>query len=160
MKRPTVFITYFQSSAQFVDIYQVLLSEYFCQKNGACLNLILIFPNFQLYDFIRILLKVANLYFLQSSQECLQMCQESIFQNNPVGNKSYLKILKSLKHVFFADVFFKTRNFEIPTFHEMKFKIWTKACFIRKIRISYKHVSQVTTKQSHNFFQNLYFFLS
>ena len=44
MKRPTVFITYFQSSVQFVHVYQVLLSEYFFQKNGGCFNLISIFP--------------------------------------------------------------------------------------------------------------------
>ena len=29
MKRPTVFIPYFQGSAQFVDIYQVLPPEFF-----------------------------------------------------------------------------------------------------------------------------------
>ena len=44
MKRPTVFITYFQSSVQFVHVYQVLLSEFFFQKYGGCFSLISIFP--------------------------------------------------------------------------------------------------------------------
>ena len=44
MKRPTVFITYFQRSVQFEHVYQVLLSKHFFQKNGDCFNLTSIFP--------------------------------------------------------------------------------------------------------------------
>ena len=40
MKRPAVFITYFQSLFQVVHVYQVLRSEYFSQKNGGRFNLI------------------------------------------------------------------------------------------------------------------------
>ena len=32
MKRPAVFITYFQSTIQIVHVYQILRSEYFFQK--------------------------------------------------------------------------------------------------------------------------------
>ena len=39
MKRPAVFITYFQSTIQIVHVYQILLSEYFFQKFVGCLNL-------------------------------------------------------------------------------------------------------------------------
>ena len=45
MKRPPVFITYFQSPFQIVHGYQVLQSEYFFQKNGDHFNLISIFPS-------------------------------------------------------------------------------------------------------------------
>ena len=87
----TVFITYFQSSVKFVHVNQVLLYEYFYKKNGGCVNLISIFSTFHVYNFTCNLPKVANLYFLQTSDKCLKICKESISHYNPVQNKNCLK---------------------------------------------------------------------
>ena len=43
MKRPGIFITYFQSPFQYVHVYQALLSEYFFAKFDGRFNLIPIF---------------------------------------------------------------------------------------------------------------------
>ena len=47
MKRPTVFITYFQSTIQNVHVYQILRSEYFFQKFVGRFNLMSTFFAFQ-----------------------------------------------------------------------------------------------------------------
>ena len=47
MKRPAVFITYFQSTIQIVHVYQILRSEYFSQKFVACFNLVSTFFTLQ-----------------------------------------------------------------------------------------------------------------
>ena len=39
MKRPPVFITYFQNLPQIVALYQLSLSEYFFQNNTSSFNL-------------------------------------------------------------------------------------------------------------------------
>ena len=114
-------------------------------------------------DFVKTILesshnlpKVANLYFLQSSQQCLKMCQESICQYNTVGNKNCFKIFKNC--LFRRRFFSKREKLKYPIF--MEFQIWTKVCYIRKIQISHEHISQDTATQSGNFFQHFYFFLS
>ena len=47
MKRPAVFITYFQSTIQIVHVYQILRSEYFFQKFVGRFNLMSTFFAFQ-----------------------------------------------------------------------------------------------------------------
>ena len=47
MKRPAVFITYFQSTIPDVHVYQILRSEYFFQKFVGCFNLMSTFFVFQ-----------------------------------------------------------------------------------------------------------------
>ena len=46
MKRPAVFITYFQSTIQIVHVYQILRSEYFFQKFVGWFNLMSTFLAF------------------------------------------------------------------------------------------------------------------
>ena len=46
MKRPAIFITYFQSTIQIVHVYQILRSEYFFQKFVGRFNLMSTFLSF------------------------------------------------------------------------------------------------------------------
>ena len=47
MKRPTTFITYFQSTCYVVNIHKVLPSQNFCKKNGSPVKIHIYFCNFE-----------------------------------------------------------------------------------------------------------------
>ena len=77
------------------------------------------------------------------------MCQESIWQYNPVGNKSWLKILK--KCLFRRRFSQKLENLKHWIFTEVK--IWPRVCYLQKIQIWHKHIFQVTAPQKAIFFR-------
>ena len=151
----TALITYLQSLVQFVYVYQVLLSEYFFQKNSGCVNLITLFSTFHVYNFTCNLPNFANLYYLQTSDECLKICEESFSHYNAVPNKSCLKCFK--KCLFCRCFFLKPQTLKYWIFIELK--IWTKICSFQEIQMYHRHKLQVTATQSDKFFQHIYFFL-
>ena len=91
--------------------------------------------------------------FSESSQNFLKMCQESIWQYNPVGNKSWLKILK--KCLFRRRFSQKLENLKHWIFTEVK--IWPRVCYLQKIQIWHKHIFQVTAPQKAIFFRTFTF---
>ena len=56
--------------------------------------------------------------FLQSSKQCLKLCQQLISHHNPVGNKTCFKIF--FKMSFLQMFFSKTTKFELLNFHGIK----------------------------------------
>ena len=86
MKRRAIFITYFQSTIQIVQVYQILRSEYFFQKFAGRFNLMSIF--FAFHHFCeKTYEKTYRFYDLFSNFQLLSARSENFIVSNFFSRK-------------------------------------------------------------------------